>query len=544
MIAIAALIVMMAIACGGGGGKPADQQLRIRIASDVSSFDPQLAISADEISVAKQLYRGLFTYDDKLNVVPSIAAELPAKDNGGISADGLTYTIKLRDDATWSDGQPLVAADFVYAFQRLFDPDAGAQGAYSAFYTAITGAGAASTGEGSTSDVGVAAQDEHTLVFTLDHPQPTLVTLLALWPASPLRQDVIEQHGDSWTEPGTMVTDGPFVLAKYDPGIEIDLQKNPNYWASDGPKLEQIEYHVIPDDDAALLAYKNNEIDMTSIPLAAAPQYEGNKEQVRFGQLETMAVQYNVSKAPFDNKLVRQAFSRAIDRETYVATLLSGIGVPAEGWLPPGMPGVSANIGADLGFDENAAKKLLTDAGYANGKDFPKVTITIPIDDTYQSVAEYVQEELKKNLGIDTEIQSLEANAYGDAWMNGDFQIALFDWFADYADPEDWLPQQFATDGSLNVTHYSNPQVDELLTQASAELDQSKRIRLYEQAHNLIVEDQAVTPLYHPERNYLVKHKVAGLDVTPLDAQPSDWFYEQVRITGSDSAPPASNPDE
>ncbi len=546
LLAIAALFVMMAIACSGGdNGGPANQELRMRIDSDVSTFDPQLASSGAEISVVKQLFRGLFTYNDELQVVPSIAMELPTEANGGISNGGLTYTIKLRDDATWSDGQPLTADDFVYSFRRLFDPDAGAQGYYTAYYTAIEGAEAATLGEGSTSDIGVSAPDDQTLVLKLDHAQPTLVTLLALWPASPLREDLIAQNGDAWTDAGTLVSNGPFVLSSYDPGIEIGLAANPNYWASDGPELDALTYYVIPDADAALLAYKNNEIDMTSIPLESASLYVEDSERVHFSQLETMAVQYNVTKAPFDNKAVRQAFSRAIDRDTYVATLLSGIGVPALGWLPPGTPAVTANFGSKYSFNESAATELLAGAGYSDGADFPTVTLMIPDVDMYKTVAEFVQQELKQNLGIDIEIEALESTVYGERWALGNFEFTLFDWFADYNDPENWLPQQFATDGSFNVTGYSNAQVDELMTKASTELNDEKRLALYEGAHKLIIEDQAVTPIYHPERNYLVKNQVEGLDVTPLDAEPGDWFIEEVRIAGAgDSAPPASDPDD
>ncbi len=546
VLAFVAIMTALAIACGGSGDdSPANQELRMRIDSDVSTFDPQLASSAAEISVAKQLYRGLFTYNDELEVVPSIAAELPTKENGGISDDGLTYTIKLRDDATWSDGASLTANDFVYAFQRLFDPDAGAQGYYTAYYTAIEGAEAASLGEGSTSDIGVSATDDETLVLKLDHAQPTMVTLLALWPASPLREDIIEQNGASWTDAGTLVSNGPFVLSNYEPGIEIGLVANPNYWASDGPELDALTYHVIPDAGAALLAYKNNEIDMTSIPLESASIYMDDPEQVLFGQLETMALQYNVSEAPFDNPEVRQAFSRAIDRDTYVETLLSGTGVPALGWLPPGTPAVVADLGREYAFDESAAAKLLSDAGYPDGEDFPTVTLTIPDVDAYQTVALFIQEQLRQNLGVTLEIEALESNAYGERWGAGDFELTLFDFFADYNDPENWLPQQFASDGSYNVTGYTNSEVDELLTLAATELNDDARLQLYEDAHKLIIDDQALTPIYHPERNYLVKRQVDGLALTPLDAEPGDWFIEEVRITGiGDSAPPASNPDE
>jgi oligopeptide transport system substrate-binding protein len=540
MLGILALIVFMAVACGGSD-KATNQELRIRINQDVSTFDPQLAVSADEISIAKQLYRGLFTYNSDLDVVPSVATEVPSIENGGISEDGLTYTIHLRDDATWSDGQPVVAADFVYAFQRLLDPETGGQGIYSSYYTAITGAADAYAGEGATTDIGVTAPDDQTLVLKLDYAQPTMVTLLALWPASPLREDIITANPDAWTEPGTLVSNGPFVLASYDSGVEVGLEKNAAYWASYGPELEHVTYKIIPDDDAALLAYKNGEIDMTSIPLDSASLYMDDPERVHFPQMETMALQYNVTEPPFDNKLVRQAFSHAIDRDTYVATLLSGVGAPALGWLPQGLPNVSANPRTVFDFDKAAGQQLLSDAGYDG--DFPTVTLTIPDDDTYRTVAEYVQAQLKDNLGVDMEIETLESTAYGDRWFEGDFELTLFDFFGDYADPENWLVQQFASDGGYNVTGYGNPEVDALFEQAASEPDQTKRLALYEQAHDLIIEDQALTPIYHPERNYLVKQNVDGLGVTPLDAEPGDWFLEQVVVTGEAGAP-ASNPDE
>src|SRR3989304_2838469 len=219
-----ALVAAAAFACGGDGGEgagvpaPAENQVfRQRIAADPGTFDPQLASVGEEISVVKQLFRGLFTYDKDLNVVPAVAVELPTKENGGISDDGLTYTIKLREEATWSDGKAVTAHDFVFAFQRLFDPEAGAQGRYFSLYTAIKGADEASQGAGSIEDVGVSALDDSTLQFQLVRQQPTLTTLLALWPASPLRQDVVQQPGASWTEAGKLIGNGPFVLKEYAP---------------------------------------------------------------------------------------------------------------------------------------------------------------------------------------------------------------------------------------------------------------------------------------------------------------------------------------
>jgi oligopeptide transport system substrate-binding protein len=543
---IIALLATAAVACGGSGhqssGKLApNQQFRVRIAGDPSTLDPQLATFADDISVVKQLYRGLFTYDKNLKVVPAIAKEMPTQDNGGISKDALTYTIKLRSDATWSDGTPVTAADFVYAFQRLFDPSAGAQGYYFSFYTAIDGAEAASSGKGSPEQIGVSAPDNQTLVIKLAHPQPTLPTLLALWPASPLRKDLIAQYGASWTGAGKLVTDGPFVLKDYKQGDSIVLDANTKYWGDDKPTLQELVYRIIPDDSAALVAYQNGEIDMTAVPGPDTERFANNPEDVRTGKLETYAIQYNTKQAPFDNALVRQAFSRAIDRDAYVTALLHGIGQPALGWLPPDMPGGDKTVGANLGFDANAARSLLSQAGYKDGKGFPTVTLTIADVQQNRLTAEFLQQQLKQNLGIDLKIETVEEANFYQRYQQSDFQLTWASWFADYADPENWLPQQFATKGGFNVFGYSNSKVDDLFQQAAAELDQSKRLALYDQAQKIIIADQAITPIYHSENNYLLKRSVGGLTPTALDAEPGDWFVSSIQIIEG-AAPPASRP--
>jgi oligopeptide transport system substrate-binding protein len=550
LLAVAAAAL---VACNsdGGGNEGAtnelapDQELRIRIAGDPSTLDPQLAAYAEEISVVKQLFTGLFTYDEDLNVVPALALEVPTTANGGISEDGLTYTINMRDDAVWSDGTPVTAHDFVYAFQRLFDPEAGGQGYYAGFYTAIAGAGEFMAGEGTAEAVGVSAIDDHTLQIKLVAEQPTLPTLLALWPASPLRQDVIEQHGAAWTEPGNMISNGPFVLADYTPQDSIVLEANAAYVGDDEPTLQRMVYRIIPEDSAALIAYENGEIDMTTIPQSDASRFEGDAEQLRFEQLETYALQYNTAAPPFDNALVRQAFSQAIDREAYVASVLQGVGAAGTGWLPPGMPGYDASVGSDLAFDPVAAQATLAEAGYPNGDGFPSVTLTVGNLEPFIVAAEFVQAQLSENLGIDVAIEPLDEAAFGESYMTGGFQVVWQSWFADYADPENFLAQQFATEGGFNVFGYSNPQVDELLSQAATTLDQAERLALYDQAHRIIIdEDQAVTPIYYPQRNYLVKQNVGGLITTALDAEPGDWFVPSVAIFVGQAAPPASDPDE
>jgi oligopeptide transport system substrate-binding protein len=531
-------VAAIAISCGSGDGGSVsnddgggEQVFRLRLAGDPESLDPQQADVEDEISIVKQLYRGLFAYDKDLNVVPSVATEVPTKENGGISEDGLTYTLKLRDDVTWSDGTPLSSQDFVYAFQRLFDPDAGASGYYYSFYTGIKGATEASEGTAPLETVGVTAPDATTLQIELTTQQPTLPILLALWPVSPLRRDLIDQHGDAWTQAGNLIGNGPFTLAEYTPGEQIVLERNDAYWGDDAAKVSRIVYRIIPDDAAALLAYENGELDMTSIPTSDASRYEGNADQLRYPQLETYALQYGTAAEPFDDPLVRKAISRAIDREAYIKAVQSNVGVPALGWLPPGLPGYDAAVGAGLDFDPAEAKTLLSEAGFPNGEGFPDVSFIIADGSGADLTADFVKAQLKQNLGIDIGIEALEESVWEERFQSGDFQMSWSSWFADYADPENWLPQQFGTDGGFNIYAYSNPEVDELFEQAASELENDARLALYDQAHKIIIDDdQALTPLYYPERNFLVKSNVKGLTTTGLDAMPGDWFFTSITV--------------
>jgi len=195
------------------------------------------------------------------------------------------------------------------------------------------------------------------------------------------------------------------------------------------------------------------------------------------------------------------------------------------------LPGYSESLGKALGFDAAAAKSLLADAGYPDGKDFPKVSFVIADSESNRLTAEFAKAQIKQNLGVDIDIEYLDDTAFKDRYRNGDFQLTFFSWFADYADPENWFPQQFGTEGGFNVYAYSNPDVDKLFEEASAELDNGKRLALYQEAHELIIEgDHAITPIYHPERNYLVKSNVKGLTTTALDAEPGDWFFAKLRI--------------
>ncbi|HXH21808.1 MAG TPA: peptide ABC transporter substrate-binding protein [Dehalococcoidia bacterium] len=548
-LAAAVALATLAVACGTGDDEsartgemaPADQQvLRLRLGAEPRTLDPHQANFTTDISVVKQLFSSLFRYDERLNVVPDMAAELPTTENGGISRDGKTYTVRLRRDLKWSDGAPLTADDVVFGLKRMLDPKVASP--YAGNFGVIAGAREYSTALGTKSApkapsdaelaalreaVGVTAKDERTVVFTLTAPSASFLNQLALWASAPVRKDVIER-GPSWTEAGSLVGNGPFVLTEWTHGARLALEPNPN-WHLGRALLSKVTLSIIEDEVAAFAAYQAGEIDVAPVPPASrrevatsgSPLNADLKRQVDLG---TAALAFNSQDKPFDNHKVRQAFATAVDRRALIEGVLQGVGVAANGWLPPGMPGYEAAAGKQYEFDPAKARALLAAAGYPNGEGLPKVTLFLRTNDTNRLIAQFMQEQFRRNLGVEVNVELVDAATYQSRFTRGDFNMSMSGWSADWAYPDNWLPEHFGTNGNFNVYHYSNPRVDELLEKARSETDVRKHLDLYAQVHRLVLEDAAIAPLYHRETFIVVKGRVRDLQVTGLDGYlRGDW---------------------
>lgn len=548
MVAMTATVALTLMACGGGeeqaGTEPAPelapvQELRVSMLSEPDSIDPQRA-SLMHLSILRQLFRPLLWFDENLEVVPGVAREVPTVENGGVSEDGLVYTFHLREDAVWSDGQPLVAGDFEYAIKRLFDPSLASF--YAPFYFDIVGSMELYTSEetdpaalAALSDaIGVEAVDDTTLVVHLQQPRPSFPELAALWTVSPVRQDVVEAYGDAWTEPGNIVGNGPFILTEWTYGDHLTLEANP-HWYGEGPFLERIVVRIIADNNAALAAYRNNELDIVDPPV---PDYSAilsdsayAAEVHRFPELSTFALVLNVRSAPFDNPQVREAFAKAIDRVSFVEKVRSGVGQPAYAWVPPGMPGHQPELGQEFAFDPEGARQALAAAGYESTDDFPDVTFVFADTSNARLVGEFVQAQLKENLGLDIGLEAMERQAFQERVMAGQFQVSLLGWRADYPDPENWLPDVFGTEGGANLSGYSDPEFDASLVEAMSEMDPQERLLTWQEAESIVVEDQPFIFLAFDERLRLVKPWVDGLVVTGLDGDiEGDLFFVETKI--------------
>ncbi|MGE3962045.1 MAG: peptide ABC transporter substrate-binding protein [Dehalococcoidia bacterium] len=530
------------------GAPDADQVLRVNLTSEPSTLDPQRASDQVSLTLVRNLWSGLLMLDEQDNLVADLAAEVPTEENGGISADGLTYTFTLREGLSWSDGEPLVAQAFVDAARRLFRP--GSDNPYVDFYRVIAADGPAGDAnlavqaalaaqepdiaaleQAVVDGLRVSAPDDRTLVVELNRPSPEFLLLATLWPFYPVRQDLIDEHGDRWTEAGNLVSNGPFMLEAWDHGERVRLARN-EQWHGPAAALDAVEFDLIDDAAVAFLAYQNDELDVVLLGPAELVQVRGNDalrdEFVGYAQLRTSAVYMNADDPLFADERARQALAGAINREEYAGAVLEGNGLPAYSWIPPGMPGYEEAIGRQFEDAVEASRALLAEAG-AEGAE---VTLLLPEASSAVLTGEWLQSQWQTNLGITVKLDIRETASYVTAFTAGDFQLSIGGWAADYPDPQNWLPI-FTSSAPLNFGRYSSPQFDELIAEAGTEVDFDRRLDLYDQAQRLLIDEVGVMPLSYPLRGALVKPWVQGFVPSPREGTvPGDLYFHRISISG------------
>lgn len=529
--------------------RDADQVLRANLGAEPASLDPQRATDGPSITVLRNIYSGLVRIDEAQNVVPDAAREVPTVENGGISEDGLVYTFRLRDDLKWSDGEPVVAGHFVDGAKRLFEPGSG--NFYVDFYRVIAAAGYQSQVEEALKNgvagaelealeravvdhLAVTAPDDHTVVFQLERRSPVFLMLATMWPLYPVRADVIAQHGDTWTEAGSHVSNGMFRLAEWKHSEDLTLEKNEHYFGAADVALQTVHLDMIEDNAVALLAYEQGELDVVTLGPAELVQVRESselREHFRsYGQLSTFGLNFNQAFAPFADPRVRQALTGAIDRVEYAEVVREGTVLAAYGWVPPGMPGHDAQVGQQFVNATERSRALLEEAGYPGGAGL-SFELLIPGTSTQKLVAQWLEERWERELGVSVDVLALEPPTYVGLLQTGDYQVVAAGWSADYADPQNWLPL-FKTGGMLNAG-FSSADYDAAVTAADEELDFERRISLYEAAQRILIDDAVFAPLHHGRRNVLVQPWVQGLTPSSMEGfVPGDLFLGAVSIAG------------
>jgi len=512
----------------GGTANQATQEVRLPLI-EPPTLDPGLAEDAASVDVITQLFDGLVAYD------PTGTPSGAGASNWTISPDGLTYTFTLRSGATWSDGVPVRAQDYAWAWKRNVSPVTASPYANSLF--PIKNAQAINDGTLDPEQLGVQALDDQTLVVTLERPASYFLRLASTWTLMPLRQDIVEGYGDSWTEPGTIVTNGPYLLTEWQHDSRIVLTRNENYGGT-RPTIQRAIYRLLPEDGAQqmLAAYEAGEIDTTGAGVPAelpADQIDRiladpvlGAETRSFKQSGTRMLIVNHRKPYLADVRVREALGLALDRQQVLQSVLKLAGEPAYTLQPEGIVGRQP---ASWPRDNVAtAQQMLADAGYPGGAGFPTITLTYNTNDTARLFAEYAQQRWKDTLGINVRLESMEFAVFlkwrrGAEWeQRGDLYWAS--WFSDYEDPNNWYNQLWASDADPNSFNggWQNASFDGLVRQATGELDTSRRASLYQQAEAVMAQDYPHIPIYHFEIRSLVKPYLQGynpsrvLGLTPL----------------------------
>ena len=481
------------------------------------SLDPALAQDQVSSIIMQNLFTGLVDLNDKGEVVTGMIEKMP-----DVSADGKVYTFKLRRGVLFTNGREVKAQDFVYSINRALDPALKSEVA-SLYLDDIVGAKDVLAGKAKTAS-GLVAKDEYTLEITIEIPRAYFLGKLAYYTSFPVPKEEVEKNGAKWTD--TLVGNGPFKLERWEHNSKLVLVANDKYFRG-RPKLDRIEIPVVESEDTRLAMYENGEIDWVPVPPSNYKRFKGDpslsKEMVEVPEASVFYLGLGQgSYEPFKNQKVRQAMNYAIDREKLNQVVWSGTKQPAYGILPPGMPGFNPNMEV-LKYDPEKAKALLKEAGYVDPSKMPELTIYSRAGSkTSKQNVEFVQNQLTQNLGMRVKIVELEWGKLLELVNQKKAPMWFIGWIADYMDPQDFLTILLHSKSQDNRTLYNNSEVDRLLDEADISTDQAKRMKLYQQAEQIIVKDAPWVPLYYNKTSSAVKPYLKGLRFYPMGTMPFD----------------------
>ena len=473
------------------------------VGTEPATLDPALAthLSAGRILLA--LFEGLTTYAaDDLSVRPGMAHSWT------VSPDRKTYTFHLRR-ATWSQGDPVTAEDFVYAWRRLLDP--ATAGEYASLLFVIDGAQAFHSGrDADGAGLGVRALDAHTLQVRLAHPTPYFLDLTSFWALVPVHRATIDAHGDRWTRPEHIVTNGPFRMAQWRFYHKLRLVRSETYWDAANVRTRVIDGLIADDVNTSLLLYETGQAQMiTSVPRMLMSDLRDRPDLRVAAALGTYFYRLNVGRAPLSDPRVRRALSRTIDRDRIVRTITRAGEQPARSFVPPATTG-RAPV-RTLEADADRARAELAQAGFPGGRGFPTLTLLVDQQEQNRHIAEVVQQCWKQALGIPVEILTSDRKGLAARVRQHDFWVVRSTWLADYNDPTTFL-DVFRSDSGTNRTGWACVAYDRLLDQARRTSDPATRGRLLSQAEALLVaDDPPILPVYFLTHTNMVHPSVRGV---------------------------------
>lgn len=536
-----ALSIFLA-ACGGGtedSGKEGDetkgekteestgladeQVLSVNIKTEPPSLHPGTSTDTTSSAVLDQVFEGLTRINQDGEPEEAMAESIDVSD------DGLTYTFKIREDANWTNGDPVKASDFEYAWKWVLNPE-NADTDYSYQLYAIKGAEDAKENDGSLDDVGIKSEDDKTLVVELEQPTDYFLELTAFHTYYPVNESVVDGN-DKWAldVSDDYVSNGPFKLVEWNHKSDIVLEKNEDYWDADSVKLATINMQMIDKEGTALQMYENGELDwigdpIDSVPLAAIQAMKDSGELNISDRAGLYYYTLNNDDEVFANENIRKAFALSVDRQSIVDNVTKGEQKPAMALVPPSMfPENETGYFEDN--DVEKAKEHLEKGLEELGLDkLPTVKLSYNTDEAHAAIAQAVQDMWKKNLDVDVELNNEEWNVYLDSLGEGNYQMGRIGWISDFNDAINFL-ELFETVGGNNYTNWENKDYQKLLKDSRAELDPDKRQEILKEAEALYMDELPIVPVYFYTHVYAHKDNVQGISVLPVGGFNLKWAY-------------------
>ena len=490
-------------------------EIRIGNGGEPLTLDPHRYNLNLEEKILADLFEGLTAHDADGRIVPGAA------ESWTTSEDGLIWTFRLREDARWSDGQPVTAADFVFSFRRLLAPSTAASLAY--FLYAIDGAAAVNAGEAAPETLAVRALDSHTLEIRLAAPFPFLAERLIYPTAYPVPKHVVEELGDDWVKPGNMVTNGAFVLGEWQPQGFVRAKKNLHFRDAANVRLDTVTYHPTADRNAAYNRYRSGELDIIGdFPPGEIDWLRREMpEHVHISPLlSIMYLVFNVTEPPFDDARLRRALVLAVDRELITGRVLESGEVPSASFVPPMVAAYTSDVAARTP-DPDAARRLLAEAGYREDKPL-RVTLRYIAGADSKKVQVAIA-AMWKSIGVETALHHAELNAHFAELRQGNFQVAQAGWFGEN-NPEHYLELLMSATGDVNYGRFADGQVDALMGRAKRTARLDERLGLLRQAEATALELDPVVPLYAVTIRSLVNPRVTGWRTNARNVHPARYL--------------------
>ncbi|MCQ4086118.1 peptide ABC transporter substrate-binding protein [Saccharibacillus sp. JS10] len=500
----------------------ADQTLHLNLSAEPPTLDPAQAQDSQSNTALRFMYEGLATIDGDGNPAPGAA------ESWEVSEDGLTYTFKMRQGATWSNGDPVTANDFVYAWERVLSQETTPAPVYAYQLYYIKGAEDFNTGKTKDfSTVGVKAVDENTLEVTLANPTPYFLGLTSFYTFYPVHQASVEADQAWASDPSKMVTNGPFTLTTWTTGSEMDWTKNDKYWDAENIKLTNVTASIVNSGATETASYQGGEIDYAGAPTGEIPTdqiqplSEQMPEEFKLTDIaSTYYYEFNTKEAPFNNEKIRKAFAMSIDRKSLIENVTKAGQTPAFGFVPTSIAGLNnqsfRDEFPDSGYfteDAAAAKTMLEEGMKEEGiTTLPPITLLYNTSENHQKLALAVADMWKNTLGVEIQTKNEEWSVFLESRKTGNFQIARAGWSADYNDPMTFM-DMFVSGGGNNNTGFANKEYDALIDSAyKGGNDPEKRMQDMAAAEKMLVQDNMVImPVYYYTQASLTKPYLKGV---------------------------------